>query len=199
MISKFQVLILTSVLFLSFSQPSYSGKPESCLLFSITSKNVARIGVINREKSNLELSISNESGTVLYTQKVFGFEDYFKLVDLTDMPDGDYKVKLTGGEKSYQKGFSINNKTATIIKKKKEIKPVFRLLNEEILLVSYLNAMNNNVNIFFEINEDVVFEERNIQEMPVTKKYSLEKLPPGEYIVKLYSGGKIYQYPLAVK
>lgn len=199
MISKFQVLILICVLSFSFLQSSYSNKPESCLLFSITSQNVARIGIINREKSNLEFIISDEKGGVLFSKKVPGFNDYFKLVDLTDMPDGDYRVKLLGGEKLYEKKFSVSDNTATIIKKKVDIKPVFKLLNEKILLVSYLNAKNNNVNIFFEINEDVVFEERNIQEMPVSKKYSLEKLPPGDYIVKLYSGGIIYQYPLAVK
>ncbi len=199
MISKFQVLILTCVLSFSYFQSSYSNKPESCLLFSITSQNVARIGIINREKSNLELVISDENGAVLFSKKVSGFDDYFKLVDLTDMPEGDYKVKLIGGEKLYEKKFSVNDKTASIIKKKEDVKPVFKLLDEEILLVSYLNAKNNNINIFFELNEDVVFEERNIQGMPVSKKYSLEKLPPGDYVVKLYSGGIIYQYPLAVK
>lgn len=199
MISKFQVLTLTCVLSISFIQSSYSNNPESCLLFSITSQNVARIGIINREKSNLELIISNEKGEVLFTKKVSGFDEYFRLVDLTDMPEGDYEVKLTGGEKLHSKKFTVKEKTATIIKKKEDIKPVFKLLDEEILLVSYLNTKNNNVNIFFEINEDIVFEERNIQEMPVSKKYSLEKLPPGDYIVKLYSGGEIYQYPVAVK
>ena len=199
MFAKLRLLFFTGFLSIVLWQSGYSGSPESCMLFSITSQNVARIGVINRDKSRVEFIISDDKGVPLFSKIVDGYDEYFRLFDLTDMPEGVYDVKLIGGDKVYEKKFSVEDKTATIIKKQEDIQPVFKLLDEEILLVSYLNSKNNNVNIFFELNEDVVFEERDIKGTPVNKKYSLKKLPRGDYIVKLYSGGKIYQYPVAVK
>ncbi|MGD2034722.1 MAG: hypothetical protein PVF73_06690 [Bacteroidales bacterium] len=197
--AKYYPLIIAFFLSFITLQPSSSINPRSCLLFTITSQNIARIGVINRENDNLVFLIKNEYGEVLFTKSVTEYDDYFKLFDLSGMPDGEYIVKLTGGKEPFEKKFTVENKTATLIKEKKEIKPVFKLINEDILIVSYLNAKMNTVNIFFELDDDVVFEERNIKGNPVSKKYSLKKLPHGEYLVKLYSGGNVYEYPLAVK
>lgn len=199
MVSKIRVLIVTCVLSLFISESVYSSQPESCMLFSITSQNVARIGVVNREKNWLELTIRNEKGEPLFSKSVAGYDKYFKLYDLTDMPEGEYVVRLTGGDKLYERKFTVSNKIADLVQNKKDVRPVFKLTDENILIISYLNAKDNDVNIFFELNEDVVFEERNITGSPISRKYSLKKMPQGDYTVKLYSGGYIYQYPLAVK
>jgi hypothetical protein len=55
------------------------------------------------------------------------------------------------------------------------------------------------VNIYFEMNNEVVFEERDIKDVQLSKKYSLKKLPKGSYNVKLYSDGNEYHYPVAIK
>lgn len=199
MASKSFLLSTWIILSLSISQSVYSNQPESCLLFSISEHNVARIGIINREKNNLQLSIYNETGTELFSQTVSAYKDFFKLISLSGISEGEYVVKLTGGGKAFEKKFTMNNTIASIVKEKEEIKPVFKLINEDILIISYFNAKNNKVNIFFEMDDNVVFEERNITGTPVKKKYSLKRLEHGEYIVKLYSGSKIYEYPLAVK
>ncbi len=199
MISKLHLLIVFIIIPLIISQSIYSNTPESCLLFTITEKNIARIGIVNTENHNLKLFIINKFGDEIFTKSVTGNEDYFKLFDLTGMPEGEYAIKLTGVEETLEKRFSIHDDIARVVKEKEEVQPIFKLINEDILIVSYLNAKMNKVNIFFELNDNVIFEERNISDYPVRKKYSLGKLPHGNYVVKLYSGSKIYQYPLAVK
>ncbi len=199
MVSKFLRQVVCIAITFTISYSLYSSTPQSCLLFSITKNNVARIGIVNRESKNLELLITDKFGEVLFSKSVSDYEDYFKLFDLTGMPEGDYKVKLTGSAKTFEKRFAIHNNIAMVVKEKEEVQPVFKLINEDILIISYLNAKMSKVNIFFELNDDVVFEERNITGTPVSKKYSLSRLPHGNYVVKLYSGSKIYEYPLAVK
>ena len=49
------------------------------------------------------------------------------------MPEGEYGIRLTGGRKTIEKRFMVTKEKVSIIKKKKEIEPVFRLIEGEIL------------------------------------------------------------------
>jgi hypothetical protein len=172
---------------------------ESQLLFTISSEFKARLGVVNRENHALDIEISNASGEIFFTKTISGGQNYFKLLDLTAMPDGQYNVKLSGFGITSQKEFNISNHRAELVKKMKILEPSFHLINGEVLAVNYPNINGKSVNIFFELNNEVVFEDRNISEKIVNKKYSLKQLPKGEYDVKLYSEGNIFTYPLVIK
>jgi hypothetical protein len=172
---------------------------ESCLLFSISSDYKARLGVVNKENHTLNLEIINNEGDVFFTKAISGGQNYFQLLDLTAMPDGKYQVRLSGSKNNYQKEFLVNNHRAEIEKKEKLIGPSFHLLSDETLAVSYVNDKGKSVNIRFELNNEVVFEDRNIYEASVNKRYSLKQLPKGEYSVKLCSDGNTFSYPLVIK
>ena len=174
-------IILTGILFtVLFSVEIYGGgRPENCLLFSLTSGSKARLGVVNTSKKSLNLEITSSSGSVFFSKSISGGENYFQILDLSKMNNDEYLVKLTGSEKDYEKKFIVKNNTATLIKKEKEIDPVFQLINNETLVVSYPNVNNKNVSIYFELNNEVVFEEREIKGTQLSKKYSLRKLPKG--------------------
>ena len=171
---------------------------ESCLLFSITKQHIARLGVVNTDKSSSKLEIVNSSDEVVFTKNIAGKQNYFQLLDLSKMPDGTYKVKLSGGNKTFVKEFTISNQVAAIIIKPKEVAPLFQLINGNELAVTYLNSESKNVSIFFELADEVIFEDRNLTQTPISKRYSLKKLPKGNYTVKLYSGGNIYSYSMAL-
>jgi len=172
---------------------------ESQLLFTISSEFKARLGVVNRENHAMDVEITNNNGDVFFTKTVSGGQNYFQLLDLTAMPDGQYKIKLAGFGTAEEKEFNISNHKAEMMKKEKLTEPSFHLINGEVLAVNYPNVNGKSVNIFFELNNEVVFEDRNISEKIVNKKYSLKQLPKGEYDVKLYSGGNIFTYPLVIK
>lgn len=179
---------------------SYAGgKPSSCLLFSIAPGNKARLGVVNSSSRSMSLEILNVSGIAFFNKSISVNANYFQMLDLSKMADGEYTVKLKGSENEYEKKFTIKNKTASLIVKPKETAPVFQMIDNETLFVSYLNPDNKNVSIYFELNNEIVFEDRNLQNAQLSKKYSLKKLPKGAYDVKVYSDGKIFNYPLAVK
>lgn len=172
---------------------------ESQLLFTISSEFKARLGVVNHENHALDIEISNNNGEIFFSKTVPGGQNYFKLLDLTAMPDGQYNVKLSGFGTVSQKDFNISSHKAELIKKVKLTEPSFHLINNEVLAVNYPNINGKTVNIFFELNDEVVFEDRNISEKIINKKYSLKQLPKGEYAVKLYSEGNIFTYPLVIK
>ncbi len=182
-----------------FINSSLVNASDSQLLFSLTSESKARLGVVNKDNHVLDLEISDKNGEVFYSKSVQSGQNFFQLLSLTDMPDGQYQVILSGYECHYQKEFIIAKHKAELIFKTKVQEPTFQLINNNTLAVSYSNANGKTVNIFFEINDEVVFEDRNISDRIVNKKYSLKQLPKGAYSVKLYSDGNIFSYPLVLK
>lgn len=194
--------ILTAGLLLSLFivVASYAGdKPQCCLLFSITNGSKARLGVVNSGERTMNLEIVNNSGNSFFTKSINVNENYFQMLDLSKMADGEYRVKLSGSNQEFEKKFVVKNKVATQIVKPKFTPPRFQMIDDETLLVSYINPDETNVSIYFELNNEVVFEDVNLTGAQLSKKYSLKKLPKGSYDVKLYSGGKVYDYPVAVK
>jgi hypothetical protein len=173
--------------------------PESCLLFSLTAQNTARLGIVNTSNKYLNLSITNGSGEIFFSKSVSGQQNYFQMLDLTKMPGGEYSIKLTGLDKPLEKKFVVSNATVQLIKNETDPAPLFRLLDDETLTVSYINSHKNEVNIRLEKDNDVVFEDKGLLDMALSRKYSLKKLPDGEYIVRLFSGEKTYSFPLVLK
>ena len=142
-------------------------------------------------------TITNTAGEVFFTKSVRGEDNYFQMFDLSNLPDGNYSVNLSDGANTTNKRFTVTNSLAKIIKVNEDPKPNFIMPDDQTLIVSYFNVYSNDVNIFFML-DDVVFEDRGLTGITLSKKYSLRQLPAGKYTVKLYSGGQIYSYPLAL-
>ena len=196
-LKKLSTSLIISLLLLSALHAG--DKPQSCLLFSFTSDTKARLGVINSGEKSMTLEISNASGNVFFNKSVGVNENYFQILDLSKMADGEYKVKLSGQKQEYEKKFVVKNNVATLIVKPKEVPPRFQMIDNETLLISYINPNEKEVSIYFELNNEIVFEDIKLTNPQLTKKYSLKKLPKGDYDVKVYSDGKVYNFPVAVK
>lgn len=178
---------------------SYIIAPESHLLFTISAKTKGRLGIVNKSNKNLKVEIVGIDEISLFNKKVSPNNNYFQVLDLSSMPNGEYCVILTAGlEEITEKKFKVQEGIASLVKKPQEVSPVFKVVNNSSLLISYLNANLNSVSIFLEKDEEIVFEDRNIVDMPLSRRYSLSNLPKGPYVVKLYSGGKVYTFSLSL-
>jgi hypothetical protein len=158
------------VMFFLISNYTHAGTPESCLLFSIASKSNARLGIVNPNSHSIYLEILNTNGEIFFSKTVSGKQNYFQLLDLSSMPDGKYKIKLKGESTELGKEFTISNHKVEMQKKPCEQKPLFKMIDNEILAVSYLNVTSGYVNISFELNNEIIFEDRNIYQTPISKK-----------------------------
>lgn len=192
-------LFLAVCLLAPFFCSSYIIAPESHLLFTISAQTKGRLGIVNKSNQNLKVEIVGIDEISLFNKKVSPNNNFFQVLDLSSMPNGEYCVRLTAGmDEIIEKKFNVQNGIASLVKKPKEVSPVFKLDNNTSLLISYLNANLNSVSIFLEKDEEVVFEDRNIVDMPLSRRYSLSKFPKGFYVVKLYSGGKVYTFDLSL-
>jgi hypothetical protein len=170
--------------------------PEGCLLFSITSKQTARLGIINTSSHAVSLTITNSEGESFYSKNVSGKQNFFQLLDLSKMPGGEYAVRLTGLEKVCGKKFIIANSVAQLIKEETESEPTFLLQEDDILMVSYDNSKNYAVSIILEKENEIIFEDRKLSDAKLQKRYSLKNLPGGKYIIKLIADEKTFRFEI---
>jgi hypothetical protein len=190
-------IFLISVFFAIFTVITTNGYSASgTLLFSINSQNLARIGVLNNGNNSIILNISNKEGENVFTEYIKGGNTYFKLFDLSKLPDGQYKIKINGNNEEAEKVFKITKGHAELVKTLKEIPPKFYQTDELTFMFFYSNVYNHSVDITFEINNTVVFEDKRITGAPIKKSYSLKSLPKGKYVVFLKAGDKYYSYSL---
>jgi len=187
-------IICISLVFLTTN--AYSGIPESQLLFSITSQNTIRLGVINTSKQDLDLEIVNKTGNVFLSKKTKSGSNYFQLLDVNNLPDGNYVIHLSGRNLDIEKKFIIENRK---IKLKINFKPKFDFIDNETLLVFLNNPERKNIVIAFENNKEVIFEDKNVNEALLNKRYSLKKMPKGYFTIKLWIDDELYQYSIEVK
>ncbi len=186
---------------LVFFQPALiAGEdPESCLLFSITSESMARLGVVNTDRVSASLQIVNKEGNTFLNQPVSGNSTFFKLVNLKSLPDGVYTVTLNSKGTLYNRKFTVQKAQATIEKIPVRTPPRFKMVDNNSLIISYHNSFSEMVNIFFIRGDEVVFEDRGISALQILKRYPLEKLPRGQYTVQLYSNGLIYPFSMVLE
>ena len=175
---------------------SYAAVPESQLLFSLTSQNKARIGVINVSQQSLSLEITNKKGDVFFKKKTKNGSNYFEVIDLSQMPNDEYTVNVKGLAQEIHKKFIVNNKEVTI---KFETKPSFKIINNESLLIYYNNYQKKPVNIAINLYNELVFESKNITDSIVYKKFSLKQMTKGLYVVNLSADKEIFNYDLEIK
>ena len=191
------ILIVSFIAFFFFVITNcYAVVPESQLLFSLTSQNKARVGIINTSQQALSLEIINKKGDVFFKKKTKNGSNYFELIDLSQMPNDEYTVSVKGLAQEIHKKFIINNKDVTI---KFETKPSFKVINNETLLVYYNNYQRKPVNIAINLYNEMVFESKNITDSIVYKRFSLKQMTKGLYVVNVSADKEVFNYDLEIK
>lgn len=178
-----------------FTANSIANPTESQLLFSLTSDNKARVGIINTSNGNLFLEIVNKEGQGYFDVTAKKGTNYFKLLDLSKLPDGEYTIRLKGLPQEMHRKFSISNNKITL---KREVKPVFKIMDNDKFLIYYGNSEKNPVSIIFSQNNELIFENKELTDATISVTYSLKNLPEGTYTVSVITADDTYKYELKV-
>lgn len=174
---------------------SIANSPESQLLFSLTTDNKARVGIINTSSHTLSLEIISKSGTVYFETSTKSGTNYFKLLDLSKMPDDEYIIRLKGLPQEITRRFVKNNSQISL---KRQVKPVFKVIDNEKLLIYYPNGSQKPVNITFNQEGETIFENLAITDAVISITYSLKNLPKGSYTVDVSTEEETFKYELTV-
>lgn len=202
---KISILFLVGVMCSPFAGSSlaWGGSAESQLLFSLNAQGKIRLGIINTSRQTLNIEVLDKNGSILFEDRTKSGNNYFKILDLCKLDDGDYQVRLTGLKIEICRSFSVFKSQIKIASKKNETEsknePQFKVIDNKSVIVYYNNTEASQVRIDIELNNEPVFQDVDIKDVNIVRKYSLVKLPAGEYVIRVYAGDHSYSYPIAVK
>lgn len=136
---------------------------------------------------SLEITISEANGAVLVHENIKKSTKY----NLKHVPDGDYTLEIEDHQKvkvqqlAIQNGSLLSKGTSTIYK------PVMKAYEGKL----DLNLMAQGQDVVVTIrnsDNDVAFTERINKEVSITRRYNLEELEAGEYLIDVTVAGKTF-------
>lgn len=161
--------------------------------------NFAIVSAVVSTEDGARLAIKDEFGTVLYrSSKINNAESFQKLLDLSTLPNGTYKVVLEGKSVKEVSTFEVKNSKLSVEKYSASnvaSSASFFRRNNDMLVVSYLNpALKSSSLTIYDSKGETVYS----AEIPVKETYSalykINDLPKGQYTVALSADAKTHSY-----
>jgi hypothetical protein len=84
------------------------------VMFPVGSPLKVKVSFENPALDHIVLSIRNESGQVIHSNKVGRYKSYVSRLDLSALPDGDYTLHLSGKSSRYSQPFRIHTEMARL-------------------------------------------------------------------------------------
>ncbi len=184
--------------FVAFANTLMAGGNLKVNILPLNSET-AVVAISTVDAANLQISIENDRGEKVYYKETDAEnKDYRKVFDFSNLDRGDYKLTVTTNGLTTERTFSIDSENIAVGKEKSLIEPYFAYKNG-VLKVSYLNFPEENVNLNFYANNDLVYSKEIGTKFNVTEGYDLSKLDKGSYSVVLSTDSKSYSYDLDLK
>lgn len=184
--------------FVAFANTLMAGGNLKVNILPLNSET-AVVAISTVDAANLQISIENDRGEKVYYKETDAEnKDYRKVFDFSNLDRGDYKLTVTTNGLTTERTFSIDNENIAVGKEKSLIEPYFAYKNG-VFKVSYLNFPEENVNLNFYANNDLVYSKEIGTKFNVTEGYDLSKLEKGSYSVVLSTDSKSYTYDLDLK
>ena len=184
--------------FVAFANTLMAGGNLKVNILPLNSET-AVVAISTVDATSMQITIENDRGEKVYYKETDAEnKDYRKVFDFSNLDRGDYKLTVTTNGLTTERTFSIDSENIAVGKEKSLIEPYFAYKNG-VLKVSYLNFPEENVNLNFYANNDLVYSKEIGTKFNVTEGYDLSKLDKGSFSVVLSSDSKSYSYDLDLK
>lgn len=168
---------------------------------SIIKKDTKKAALIlNDVKKGDQLSILDESGILLYEERIKKSGIYAKGFDLAVLPEGTYAFRLSTDTEIKTMPFTVDVKTITFNKdlEKVSYKPVIRVKDN----LAYITKLNLNlepvsISVYFESfdkpnSEKLIYSETVYNTKEIGKVLNLKSKEKGKYRIALTTEGSTY-------
>ena len=165
----------------------------------ISGSKKARVYVTPAQNENVKLKVLNEKGTeFLYSEELSDASSYNKIYDFNQLNEGTYKIVAESSSKIVETNITVSKEGIKVVGENEQYKPFFKLQDNK-LIVSYLNDKNNQVSVNFSDGKEIFFTSKKVQDLNFMKAYDLSNLEKGAYLVSVNSGKDSYSYYFQVK
>jgi flagellar hook assembly protein FlgD len=149
---------------------------------------------------NVEITLKNKNGQVLFEDVIQGKNEYSKKFDLELLKAGTYfitiedatKIKTLPLELSQEQ--LVYDETSLVERYKPHV-----MQKGSLLFVNYFSPEKSNLDIcIYNSRGELVYNETLKGDIRLGKSYDFSKSPKGEYTIDLMSDGKYYSHEISV-
>jgi len=159
----------------------------------------AVVAITTVDAANLQISIENDKGEkVYYKEPDADNKDYRKVFDFSNLEKGEYKLSVSTNGLTTERNFSIDNENIAVGSEKSVLEPYFAY-KDGVLKISYLNFPEENMNLSFYTDGDLVYSKEMGKKFNASEGFDLSKLEKGNYTVVLSTTSQSYSYDLDLK
>ncbi len=140
-----------------------------------------------------EVSIIAENGEVVYYKKSKAAREFKSLLNLSQLKDGMYTVKLETGKVSAQRDMEINEGKVTVQPLQVKMDPFFAC-DGKMLRLTFLNYDESNVSMMVYNGSKLVEEFELGDNFNIQRVFDVSKLVKGEFNFVLAGTNQNYSY-----
>lgn len=157
---------------------------SKALVLASTDKNVAA-----------EIFIVSDLGETIYYKRSKASAEFKSVLNLSELNDGVYTVKLKTGDELANCNVVINEGHVRVEKKKPVVAPCFSY-DGDMVKVSYFNGAKTNVSVLVYNGKQLVLDSRLGNQLCIQKAFDVSKMVPGEFDFILCADDKNYTYKI---
>tara|TARA_B110000091_G_scaffold77417_1_gene85323 strand:- start:5167 stop:5826 length:660 start_codon:yes stop_codon:yes gene_type:complete len=160
----------------------------------ISSNSYVFIIQLSDIKYDTQCLLLNQQGVVIYKEDIASADSYRRSLNLMELPDGTYELKIEDDYKIETITLIKNNGKVAAANQVKTIafKPQI-VLKDTQLNVSLLALNNEKLTIsIIDENQNIISEKKLSGSMNLGQSYDLSQLNSGNYTIQLYTNGKVY-------
>jgi hypothetical protein len=193
-ISKVTMLLA----FVAFANTLMAAGNLKLNILPLTSEK-AVVAISNNAAANFQISIENEKGEkIFYKETHSDTKDYRKIFDFSDLENGDYKLTVSIDGSIAERKFKIASDNISVGKEKSITEPYFAF-KDGVLKLSYLNFPEENLNVNFYKDKDLVYSKEIGNKFNIIEGFDLSNLEKGAYSVELSGENRIFTYNVNVE
>ncbi len=140
-----------------------------------------------------EVSIITENGEVVYYKKSKAANEFKSILDLSQLNDGMYTVKLKTGKVSTQRNLEINHGKVAVKQLQTKVDPFFAY-DGKMLKLTFLNYDQNDVSMLVYNGSKLVGEFKLGDNFNIQRAFDVSNLVKGEFHFVLGGTDEGYSY-----
>lgn len=171
-------------------------------LISYANKNVTSINTKDAKKMKVEfmhvkkghtLTIKDEYGTTIFSQKIKNAGNYSKVFDFSKLENGKFTLELNKDFEIVEKPFIIESESVTFLTavEKTIFKPVIRN-KENLILISKIAFDKEPVKVILYYNDEAIYSETLEGKDVLERTYRLSENNKGDYKIVVQNVGRRY-------
>lgn len=156
----------------------------------------------NDIKKGSTLMIKNDQGYILYKEFIKIDGDYSKDFDLTELPNGSYKLELEDEVKIKILPFKVTSKEVEFNKKEEFIisKPIVAKKGDKVILSKLTLEGSKDIKVSIYYNgTDLVYKENLKGDKFINRSYDFSTSINGDYSIVVTSDGRTFRNSINIK